>query len=36
MGFLILLGLTLLFSLFGAGLIGHILGHSKKPPLPRD
>ena len=35
-GFLILLGLTLLFLIFGAGLIGHILGHSKKPPLPRD
>jgi hypothetical protein len=30
--FLILLGLILVFSLFGAGLIGHFLRHSKKRP----
>ena len=34
--FLILCGLMLVLSLVGAGLIGHFLRHSKKPPLPRD
>lgn len=30
--FLILSGVILAVSLFGAGLIGHLLGHSKKRP----
>jgi hypothetical protein len=34
--FLILCGLILVFSLVGAGLIGHFLRHSKKPPLLRN
>ena len=34
--FLILCGLTLVFSLVGAGLFGRFLRHSKKPPLLRN
>jgi hypothetical protein len=34
--FLILSGLVLAFSLFGVGLIGHFLRHSKKPPRQTD